>query len=256
MFIHDGNTKLHLWTQNETGPRVLFIHGWATSGFVWHPIFQHWKNENRLLAVDLLGTGFSHKPNAGYNLESHTESLISILDQMDDDVILVGHSMGGALAQLVALERPARLRGLILMSPVPASGVPMPEEERNFLRSLVGDPQGMTQVFGSMMAAGSCPDINALVASAAALHPQAYLEGLDAFCGANFAARLAELKTPTHVICGEKEAPLTPEVMKAAVVAPIPNATFEVMGGVAHYPQWESPENCTRVLENAVRRFI
>ena len=256
MFIHLGNTKLHAWTQNETGPTVFFIHGWAASGFVWHPIFQHWKSQNRLLAVDLQGTGFSDKPNTGYSLELHTQNLVSALDQIDDEVILVGHSMGGALAQLVALERPSRLRGMVLMSPVPASGVPMPAEERDFLRGLVGDPEGMSQVFGSMMAAGTCPELNALVAASASLHPQAYLEGLDAFCGANFAARLADLKTPTHVICGEKEQPLTPEIMKAAVVDPIPNATFEVLQGVAHYPQWESPETCTRVLENAVGRFL
>lgn len=191
----------------------------------------------------------------GYTLEVHTQDLVSIIDQLDEQIVLVGHSMGGTLAQLVALERPEKLLGLILMSPVPASGVPLPAEERAFLRGLVGDPAGMAQVYGSMMAAGAPPNLDALVAAAAALHPQAYLEGLEAFCGANFASRLSELKTPTHVICGEKEAPLTPEIMESKVVQAIAGATFEVLPNVGHYPQWETPELCTRVLENAVHRF-
>ena len=126
--------SLHVREQGEGGPTTLLLHGWAVSGVVWEPVLASWPaHAGRVIAPDLRGTGFSQKPREGYTLEDDVRDVVALIDTLGlTDVVLVGHSKGGAIAQRVALERPAALRKLVLVCAVPASGIPFPDADAAF----------------------------------------------------------------------------------------------------------------------------
>ncbi len=232
---------------------TVLVHGWATTSGIWSSVLERWPaGAGRVIALDLRGVGWSSKPADGYTLQAWADDIADVLGQLPEPVVLVGHSMGGTICQLVATRHPERIRRLVLVSPVPAGGVPLSEADVAWFRSLAGRRAGMETVLRSMMAAPPAESVvQQLIAEAATVLPAAYVQGLDAWRTANFADRLADIQAPTAVLGGALEQPLTPEVLQAAVADLIPGATFTAMPGVGHYPQLESPERFTDALLRA-----
>lgn len=254
MDVRTSDAILHVTgSPVEGAPTVLLLHGWATTSAVWAPTLARWTGSESVHALDFRGTGYSDKPDTGYTIARFAADVVDVIDALGARVTLVGHSMGGLVAQRVALDHPDKLDRVVLVSPVPAGGVPLPPEDRAFFRSLAGRAEGMRTVLGSMMAGGTCPDFDALHAASASVHPACYLESLDAWSGASFADELSGISRPVHVVSGGAETVLSPELVRAQVVDAIPGATFEVLEGVGHYPQWEAPDRFVQVLRAAVR---
>src|SRR5256885_15049086 len=70
----------------------------------------------RVIAFDNRGFGFSDKPSTGYDNTSYARLTLALLDSLHlPDAVLVGHSMGGAIAAEVAIVHPERVRGLVLI---------------------------------------------------------------------------------------------------------------------------------------------
>jgi len=246
---------LNIHTRGGGDRTALLIHGWAVCGDIWSPVLDAWPADGpRLLAPDLRGTGWSSKPVDGYTLDNYAADIIALIDKLElRDIVLVGHSMGGTIAMKVALARPDHLRKLVLISPVPAGGVPFKAEEIAFFRSLGGTRAGSEQVLAMMMARRpSQAAFERAVVGTGSVLEEAFYGGFDAWRTANFADQVGKISAPTIVLGGEKEQPLSPEVLQAAVVAPIPGATFELLPDVSHYPQLE----CTEHLTARLRAFI
>ncbi|MEZ4452927.1 MAG: alpha/beta hydrolase, partial [Nannocystaceae bacterium] len=231
------------------------IHGWAVSGRVWKPILDRWPaGAGKVLAPDLRGTGWSSKPREGYGIDDYAGDISRLIDTLGlRDLALVGHSMGGTIAQRVALQRGAALRRLVLVSPVPASGVPFDEGQLAFFRSLGGHRAGAEQTLGMMMARPCDPDLfDRTVECMATVVPEAFFGGFDAWRSANFADEIGAISTPTVVMGGAVEQPLSPEVLQAAVVALIPGAQFVAIEGTSHYPQLECADEFMALLQRAI----
>lgn len=101
---------------------VCFVHGWACSVYTWrHNMPAVSDAGRRSVAFDLLGHGLSDKPlrDALYTLPAMAAQLREVLDAMGiARPVLVGHSMGAAIALRLALDAPERVAGLVLAAPV------------------------------------------------------------------------------------------------------------------------------------------
>ena len=253
MDVQTDGTTLHVaGTPRQTGKNVLLLHGWATTSAVWAPTRDRWDREG-LLALDFRGVGYSDKPDTGYTIERFAADVVDVIDAIGAPVQLVGHSMGGLVAQRVAIDHPDKLDRVVLVSPVPATGVPLPEEDRAFFRSLAGRAEGMQTVLSSMMAGGTCEGFDQLHAASASVHPACYLESLDAWSGASFADELGRIDLPVHVLSGGAETVLTPDLVREHVAERIPGASFAVLDGVGHYPQWEAPDRFVTALRERLQ---
>lgn len=111
----DG-TRLRL-IDSGNGTPVVFIHGFGASIYGWrYQLPPAVTAGYRVVAFDNRGFGFSDKPAHGYTNAAYAHLVVSLLDSLGiASAVLVGHSMGGAIAAEVALTYPDRVRGLVLI---------------------------------------------------------------------------------------------------------------------------------------------
>jgi pimeloyl-ACP methyl ester carboxylesterase len=114
-----GPLVVDVWeprTPTDVAP-ILLIHGWGASGFYWHETAQNLAATARVIVPDLPGTGRSLPVRTPRNLFDLVAALLELLDALKlERVQVIGHSMGGALALLLADAQPARVERLVLTS--------------------------------------------------------------------------------------------------------------------------------------------
>ncbi|MEU5266127.1 alpha/beta fold hydrolase [Amycolatopsis sp. NPDC021455] len=99
------------YREQGTGAPVVFLHGNPTSSYLWRNVLP--SLPGRRLAPDLIGMGDSPRPGIEYTFEDHARYLDEWFDELSlEDVVLVGHDWGGALAADWASRHPSRVRGL------------------------------------------------------------------------------------------------------------------------------------------------
>jgi pimeloyl-ACP methyl ester carboxylesterase len=102
------------------GPTLVLLHYWGGSARTWDLVTARLAHRD-VLAVDFRGWSRSRDLPGPYTLRRYAEDTLAVIaDAGVTDAVLVGHSMGGKVAQLVAATRPAGLRGLVLVAPGPA----------------------------------------------------------------------------------------------------------------------------------------
>ncbi len=122
-FITAGGVKTHYITAGEpTGRPVILIHGFGSCTHTWRMnIPAMAKAGYRVYALDIKGFGLTAKPrNTVYDLPAFTQHVLDFMDAMKvERAILVGNSMGGAISMRVALTRPERVAGVVLVDAAP-----------------------------------------------------------------------------------------------------------------------------------------
>jgi pimeloyl-ACP methyl ester carboxylesterase len=110
----DAPVKLY-YREEGNGPPLLLLHGFGASTFTWRFVAPELAKSHRVIAVDLKGFGQSDKPFDGrYSVYDQAELLAQLIEDKDlRDLTLVGHSFGGGVALLLALEADQRLDGRI-----------------------------------------------------------------------------------------------------------------------------------------------
>ena len=101
-----------------TAPALVMLHGLGSSASSWYPrAANHPKlRDHRCLLVDFLGYGYSDRPRSyNYSMESQAENVASLLDHLGlSHCVVIGHSMGGSIAILLADSRPDLVSQLIV----------------------------------------------------------------------------------------------------------------------------------------------
>lgn len=104
------------YTDAGAGVPVVFLHGNPTSSYLWRNVIPHVSDDVRALAPDLIGMGASGKPEIGYRFADHVRYLDAWFDALGlDEVVLVGHDWGGALAMHRLARYPEQVRGIAVL---------------------------------------------------------------------------------------------------------------------------------------------
>ncbi|HEV8169525.1 MAG TPA: alpha/beta hydrolase [Pyrinomonadaceae bacterium] len=121
-FIDVDGVRVHYQEAgDEHAPAMILIHGFASSTLVWSKVFLKLANAGyRVIALDMLGYGYSAKPRKGeYTIAGQAKLLVRLLDRLSiPRAIFVGSSYGGAVAATCALDYPDRVEKLILVGAV------------------------------------------------------------------------------------------------------------------------------------------
>jgi len=121
-FVEVDGIRVHYQEAGEkTNPALVLIHGFASSTLVWSKVFLRLAQAGfRVIAVDLLGFGYSGKPRNGeYTIGGQAALLMRLLERLGiKRAILVGSSYGGAVAATCALDHSQRVEKLVLIGTV------------------------------------------------------------------------------------------------------------------------------------------
>ncbi len=121
MLIAVNGIKYHLEMEGQ-GPPLVLLHGFTGSTKNWQPLVPAFRSHYQIIRLDLIGHGLSEAPREyqRYSMEQAVRDIISLLDYLGlKKINLLGYSMGGRLALLVALKYSERLQTLILESSSP-----------------------------------------------------------------------------------------------------------------------------------------
>jgi pimeloyl-ACP methyl ester carboxylesterase len=121
-FIDVDGIRVHCQDAGDRkAPAIVLIHGFASSTLVWSKVFLRLAAAGyRVIAVDMLGYGYSAKPKNGeYTIAGQAKLLTRLLDALEiPRAIFVGSSYGGAVAATCALDYPDRVEKLVLVGTV------------------------------------------------------------------------------------------------------------------------------------------
>jgi pimeloyl-ACP methyl ester carboxylesterase len=236
------------WCEAGSGAPLVLVHGAGGSADLWQPQLDGLGDVARVIAPDLPGHG-PRRGRGGRSIAAYADWLNGFLETLGDGpVVLVGHSMGGAIAQSVALARPERLAGLVLVG----TGARLRVLARilDLLRERPGDGIGLIQQLS--YAAATPPECVAVVdrvlrAGAPLVTLGDYL-ACDRF---DARARLGVIRTPTLVVAGTEDR-LTPVAYSRFLAEAIAGARLVEIAGAGHFPQLEQPA----AVNAAIRGFL
>ena len=245
------------------GPPVVLLHGLGASMYAWRKNLGAMAAAGfRVIAFDNRGFGLSDKPAVPYDNAAYARLAIALLDSLGiSDAVLVGHSMGGAIAAEVAIEYPQRVRGLVLVGsaglgarepllfrvarwPVLGPAV-LGFRGRGFtarlLKATYFDPSKVTE--------SDVDQYYAPVAQPAysralrAVLRQFHFDGLE--------GRLDKIEAPTVVLWGEEDR-WVPLGLGRALAAGITRSAFVSVPHAGHSVQEEAPDE----VNHLVIRFL
>jgi len=237
------------------GPPLLFLHGIGGDAACWRPQLEAFCGDYRAIAWNMPGYGGSASlPEMTF--PALAEALLRLLDRMNvARVHLVGHSMGGMVAQEFAATRPGRLRSLVLVATSAAFGRTNGDWQRDFLASRLGpldQGRSMADLAPGIVAGlvGEAPDPAGVVQAIRSMRevPEAtYRAALQ--CLLTFDRRdvLGRVGVPTLVLAGERDQTAPPAVMER-MAARIPQARCLVLPRAGHLANLEQPALFNRAL--------
>ncbi|MCF7804938.1 MAG: alpha/beta hydrolase [Candidatus Marinimicrobia bacterium] len=116
-YIELPHYRLH-YQQYGSGPALVFLHGLTFDSRMWQAQYDVFRDENLVLGLDFRGHGYSDAPEEPYTLDTYIGDVSALLNALHlPNAILVGLSLGGAVALEFAARYPQRVSGLALASP-------------------------------------------------------------------------------------------------------------------------------------------
>jgi pimeloyl-ACP methyl ester carboxylesterase len=220
----------------------------------------------RVLAADQPGYGLSG-PIEPHDMAGMAEAVRRLIAWATGDVrggaFVVGHSMGGMVAQELAASAPHAVRALVLAATSPAFGSPDGSWQVGFLRSRfapldagLGMPGLAAQLVPAMAGRDAQPERLAVAQTLMAGVPEAtYRRALAALVRFDRREALARIAVPTLVVTGEDDRTAAPEVARR-MAARIPGAEVAFVPGTGHLLMLEQPERFDGVLLDFVARRV
>ncbi len=243
------------WESKGAGEPVLLIHGLGYARWGWEPVAEPLAQRFRLLLFDNRGIGESEIPPGPYTARAMAEDAVSVLDEAGvGRAHVVGTSLGGMVAQELALGWPDRVDRLVLACTTPggADAYPLPEQTLALMTEAPTLPQdvALRRFVENALGLGAPQElIDRIVVHRLASPPDPAGWAAQAAAGASFDAfgRLAEIVAPTLVLHGTADGVVDPR--NAGLLAErIPGARVELLPGTGHLFFWEQPERFVQIV--------
>lgn len=232
-------TKLSFSRQGEGGCKVIFVHGNTGSARWWRPAMERLRHKCDMVAVDLRGFGNSPDPAGPVTIPGHAEDIQELASNLGfDNFIIVGHSLGGAVAMQIAASYPELLKGMVLVDAAPLTGIK--NVDYNFLEQAIRQNL-MVAGLKATMAVSLDEAYFAELAEDCVRSLPAVIPNTRALEAIDFTAVAGQFTKPVLVVQGEKDTLIpTSEAEKTADA--YPQAKLVVIRGAGHSPQVEKSE--------------
>lgn len=252
------NPALSYLTIGSAGSPVLLLHGWGAFKELWWSTMLALAPHFRVFAPDLPGHGGSPL-GAHHDMPSLAQTIADFCTAQGlEDIILVGHSMGGAVAAELALQHPALIKRLVLVDAA-VDAYRLPAYIRIYLADTLGWPAlRLSLLLGDIVrpVGDRIPQLHGggwirpwirRSIYLARTEPEGLLRLLRVLLAAQVGPRLAQIAVPTLVVSGQFDS-LVPAPHSRRTAQHIPGAHYINIRGTLHNPMDERPRAFERVL--------
>ncbi|WNV82937.1 alpha/beta hydrolase [Umezawaea sp. Da 62-37] len=235
---------------------VIALHGWFGSAAAWQPITRYLDGTRfSYFFPDYRGYGARRNVPGDHSIAEAAGDVLALADDLGLEVFsLVGHSMGGSVMQRVLADTPTRVRALVGISPVPASGVPFDEQTWKLFTGAERKPGNRRTIIdfttGNRLS-GTWLDAT-VRQSLETSDPVAFGKYLRAWAHTDFQSELDGNPVPVRVVAGAHDPALGPDTMRATFGKCYPNCEVVVFEQAGHYAVDETPI----ALVSAVESFL
>jgi pimeloyl-ACP methyl ester carboxylesterase len=137
-FADVNGARLFYTDDGAGGPPLLLVHGWTCDSHDWSWQIDAFSETHRVIAVDLRGHGRSSVEN-DYSFTTQAADLAALLDMLDTGpAVVIGHSLGGAVASVLAVEHPSVVRAVVGVDPAVGIGPELADVADAVARSMSG----------------------------------------------------------------------------------------------------------------------
>jgi 3-oxoadipate enol-lactonase len=235
----------HLDEGTRDAPAVLLAPSLGTTLGMWDGLTAVLSRRYRVVPFDLRGHGGSPVPPGPYSLEELAGDVLRLADGLGVDRFgFVGLSLGGAIGQVLALDHPDRVAGLVLCCTGPRFADPQTWHDRAALVRAEGMAPLAAPTTERWFTAGfqqQHPEVvDRIIGMLTATSPDGYAACCDALASYDVTSRLGSISAPTRVIAGAEDPVTGPEVAEHMVAA-IPGSDLRVLDGVSHIANVAAP---------------
>ncbi len=239
-YAYHRSTLLH-------APHLVLVHGAGGNHQHWGGAVRNLRMAN-VYAVDLPGHGRSSGTGL-VSINDYASCVWQFLDALQiERAVIAGHSMGGAIAMQVALDRPQRVAGLVLVGTGARLRV-LPA----ILDGILSDLASTVEFICATAYSSSTPRELVRQGQRQMLEvaPQTIHDDFAACNSFDIIGRLAEIHCPTLVVCGTQDR-LTPVKYSTFLAEGVAGADLKLIEGAGHMVMTEKPEVLAQALETAL----
>lgn len=226
-------------------PIIVFINALGSDLRIWNGVVANLTGHAQVLLYDKRGHGLSDAPEGVFSIDDYVDDLIGLLDALAiDDFAIVGLSMGGLIAQRLAVRAPQRLKALVLSGTAARIGTDagwatrMAAVEGGGIRTIVDDilERWFTLPYRNTHEADVGGWRNMILRTPA----NGYLAACGAIRHTDFRQQASSIATPTLCIVGDGDGSTSADIVRETAVL-IPGARFAVIEAAGHIPSIEQP---------------
>lgn len=240
---------------------LVFIHGFQDTAALWQHVIDRLEcQEWTPIPVSLHRTGLREPQHRGATLEAYRDQVGDAIDAVDAGLdrpaIVIGHSMGTQVAELLAVARPHRTVGLVLISPIPLRGFALSAAQLSAFEASARtrEPAAAANGRKALLMSRSPEVINALVAGTLGTPPETALEALHAWtAGHPLGDAPSRVTAPTLLITSD-DTFATRALVREQVASRFAHCEIAYIPGAGHWPHVEQPAAVARILTTFVKR--
>jgi 3-oxoadipate enol-lactonase len=232
------------------GPPLVLIHALGTNLTLWDHLIALLPPGLRILRIDLRGHGQSDVPAPPYAMGTLVRDVERLMDHFAlKDAVVLGVSLGGLVAQGLAVKRLDLVRALILSNTAAKIGSPALWQARIAEISQTGlEPYAtgaMERMFGrNWRDEPGMPGVRAMLTGT---RPDGWIGCAHAIAGTDFYTPTAALRLPTLAIAGANDGTTPPDLVRETADL-IPGSQFRLIRGAGHLPFVEKPAEYAAVV--------
>lgn len=252
-FVRANGLKFAYVEQGQReGPAVIMLHGYTDSHRSFDLLRAHLPETWRVIAMTARGHGRSDKPGCCYSMDHFADDVAAFMDALSvKRAILVGHSMGSAIALQTAATYPERIDGIVLIDGFADYGGNAPVAELVAAVAEIGDKvdPDFALAFQESTVAQMIPQgfLEMVVGESLRCPPHVWRAALRGQIEADILGAAKACRAPALLLRGDKDefVPLT-DLFKLREA--LPSARIFSLAGLGHAPHWEAPEDVAQRL--------
>ncbi len=241
---------------HASGVTVFLLHGAFGAKEYWRAQIQALAHAgHRVVAWDAPGYGLSPLP-ADFSIDQCAQALAELLRREGGTCnVVMGHSMGGMIAQKAWAYAPQLIHGYVLSATSAAFGKSDGDWQKEFVRQRVAPldagrtlPEHAPGMLRTMMATGAQgPAVDLLIATVSLMREETFRAAVAAIATYEGRALLPTMQVPVLCVAGELDRTAPAEVM-AKMATKLPRAQFVTLSGVGHFGWAEQPDTFNKLL--------